>query len=80
MRRLHQLSVAIAVVLCGAIALPATPATAKKYSSETTSVQKEKNKKKKKTTSAAKDCRNGPVPPFMRNPRYMNRGFLKKRC
>jgi len=74
--RLHHLSMAIALVLCGAVGLAATPATAKKYSSETASVQK----KKKKNNAAAKDCRNGPVPPFMRNPRYMNRGFLKKPC
>ena len=76
MSRVLRLSTIIAVVLCGAIGLAATPALAKKNSGETVSVQ---NKKKKQNTQA-KDCRKGPVPPFMRNPRYMNRGFLKKRC
>jgi hypothetical protein len=76
MSRVLRLSTIIAVVLCGAIGLAGTPALAKKNSGETVSVQ---NKKKKQNTQA-KDCRKGPVPPFMRNPRYMNRGFLKKRC
>lgn len=76
MSRLLRQSTILAIVLCGAVGLVGHPAVAKQNSSETVSVQK-KNKKK---NSDAKDCRQGPVPPFMRNPRYMNRGFLKKRC
>lgn len=37
-----------------------------------------KNDKKAKRQSAGKHC-NRVVPPFMRNPRYMNRGFFKCR-
>ena len=71
-----RLSTILAVVLCGAVGVAGHPAVAKKNSGETVSVQK----KKKKQSTQAKDCRKGPVPPFMRNPRYMNRGFVKKRC
>lgn len=78
MRKFVRLPMILAIVLCGAVGLAGDPAIAKKYSSETASVQKQKQKKKKTTT--AKDCRKGPVPPFMRNPRYMNRGFFKNRC
>jgi hypothetical protein len=31
------------------------------------------------TKSAGKDCVTT-APPFMRNPRFMNRGFFKKKC
>lgn len=70
--RLHRLG---AILLCGAVGVAGTPALAeKKKAGETYAVQK-KNKR-----AAAKDCRKGPVPPFMRNPRFMNRGFLNKQC
>ncbi|WP_108681618.1 hypothetical protein [Methyloceanibacter sp. wino2] len=75
MIKLIRLPAVVAIVLCGAVGLAADPAIAKKYSDEKASVQK-----KKKKSTAAKDCKKGPVPPFMRNPRFMNRGFLKNRC
>ena len=74
MIKLIRLPAVVAIVLCGAVGLAADPAIAKKYSDEKASVQK------KKKSTAAKDCKKGPVPPFMRNPRFMNRGFLKNRC
>ncbi len=70
----HRLVVMIAIGLCGAVGLTAGPTLAKKKASETVSVQKQKKR------AAAKNCKRGPVPPFMRNPRFMNRGFLKNRC
>ncbi|ODR97488.1 hypothetical protein AUC70_00200 [Methyloceanibacter stevinii] len=76
MIKLIRLPTIIAIVLCGAVGLSGDPAIAKKYSDEKASVQK----KTKKKSNAAKDCKKGPVPPFMRNPRFMNRGFLKNRC
>lgn len=33
----------------------------------------------KKNARKAKTCRRNP-PPFMYNPRFMNRGFFKKKC
>ncbi|BAQ16352.1 hypothetical protein GL4_0891 [Methyloceanibacter caenitepidi] len=73
---LVRLPTIIAIVLCGAVGLASGPVVAKKYSDEKASVQK----KQKKKSTAAKDCKKAPVPPFMRNPRFMNRGFLKNRC
>jgi len=65
----------VAILLCGTIGVAGTPALAKKKNAgETYTVQKKTNR------AAAKNCRRGPVPPFMRNPRYMNRAFLKKKC
>lgn len=76
MKRLTRLHMAGAILLCAAVGVAATPALAeKKKAGETYTVQKKKNKR-----AAAKDCRKGPVPPFMRNPRFMNRGFLNKQC
>ena len=75
MSRLLRLPMVIAIVLCGAVGLTSDPALAKKSASEAASAQKQ-NKKQ----SASKDCRKTPIPPFMRNPRFMNRGFFKKKC
>ena len=69
----NPIPMVIAIVLCGAVGLASAPAMAKKSSSEAASIQKQKKR-------AAKDCRRGPIPPFMRNPRFMNRGFFKKKC
>ncbi len=75
MNRLLNLPIVIAVFLGGSLGVAIEPALAKKTSaSEATSAQKQKKR------PTAKDCRRGPVPPFMRNPRYMNRGFIKRRC
>ncbi len=51
----------------------AGPAMAKQdqKAEQTTSTAKKK--------SAGKDCVTT-APPFMRNPRFMNRGFFKKKC
>ncbi|MEM8643809.1 MAG: hypothetical protein AAGF09_02825 [Pseudomonadota bacterium] len=70
----HWLAAIIAIGLSAAVGLTTGPASAKKKTSETVSIQKEKKR------AAANKCKRGPVPPFMRNPRYMNRGFLKNRC
>ncbi|MGA9444742.1 MAG: hypothetical protein WBV18_15210 [Methyloceanibacter sp.] len=70
--RLHML---VAILLCGAVGVAGTPALAKKKNGgETYTVQKMTKR------AAAMNCRRSPVPPFMRNPRYMNRAFLKKKC
>ena len=75
MSRLFSLPIVTALFLGGSLGLAIEPALAKKTSgSEATRAQKQKKR------ATAKDCRRGPVPPFMRNPRYMNRGFIKKRC
>lgn len=65
-----------AISLAAACSTATGPALAKKKSASnnTYTVQKQTAPK------AGKDCRKGPVPPFMRNPRYMNRGFLKTKC
>lgn len=70
---LHLLA---AISLAAACVTAAGPALAKKKSASdnTYTVQKQAAPK------AGKDCRKGPVPPFMRNPRFMNRGFLKTKC
>lgn len=52
----------------------AGPALAKKQGSGSVSSAKVQAK-----PQAAKTCRRMP-PPFMYNPRYMNRGFFKRKC
>ncbi len=44
-------------------------------SGDSSATQKQGTKSKGK--NAQQDCERRVVPPFMRNPRYMNRGFLK---
>lgn len=52
----------------------AGPAMAKKQGSgDVSSVQKQTKRQ------AVKECRRMP-PPFMYNPRFMNRGFFKQKC
>lgn len=85
MNRLMGLPVLLAIALCGTIGLASTPASAKKNTAgEAHTVQKQSKQARAKrgssTRAAAKDCRRAPVPPFMRNPRYMNRGFFRNRC
>ena len=73
--RVRVARILAAVLLMGAVGSAASPAFAKKQkSSETNKVQKTA-----KAQNATK-CMRGPVPPFMRNPRFMNRGFVKNRC
>jgi len=55
----------------------AGPALAKKQASgEAVTAQEQGNAKNQQ---AVKYCRRNP-PPFMYNPRFMNRGFFKKKC
>lgn len=70
-----RLLMLVAILLCGTVGVAGTPALAKKKNAGETSTVQKKTKR-----AAAKNCRRGPVPPFMRNPRYMNRAFLKKKC
>ncbi|MEM7193026.1 MAG: hypothetical protein AAF405_09245 [Pseudomonadota bacterium] len=66
---------AIMAVICTAFSLSAGDALAKKKAQKEPSAVQTQGK-----AANAKNCRRGPVPPFMRNPRFMNRGFLKKKC
>lgn len=75
MSRLSSVGIVTAIVLSGLIGLGGEPALAKKVgASEAAKVQKQKKR------ATPRKCQRGPVPPFMRNPRYMNRGFIKRRC
>lgn len=65
----------VAILLCVAVGVAGTPALAKKKNGRETYTVQKKTKR-----AAAKNCRRGPVPPFIRNPRYMNRAFFKKKC
>lgn len=68
-------AILFACVLVGAAGSNVEPAFAKKQkTAEAVKVQKAAK------TKNAKKCVRGPVPPFMRNPRFMNRGFFKNRC
>ena len=60
-----------------AVAGPALADSKSKQSGEVTVAKKQKAKKGKSTRSG-QHCKRV-VPPFMRNPRYMNRGFFKCR-
>lgn len=64
----------IAALLIGV----AGPAMAKKQGSEQVYATEQQAKKKAKR-QAGEDCILT-APPFMRNPRFMNRGFFKKKC
>lgn len=55
----------------------AAPAAAKKQNSEQVSAQTQAKKKAKR--QSGENCFLQ-APPFMRNPRFMNRGFFKKKC
>lgn len=70
------LHLAAAVSVAAACGMAAGPALAKKKAADTNTYAVQK----KAAPKPGKDCRRGPVPPFMRNPRFMNRGFLKKQC
>ena len=75
MSRLLSLPIVAAAFLSWSFGLAIEPAAAKKSAaSEAASAQKQKKR------ASARKCRRGPVAPFMRNPRYMNRGFIKGRC
>ncbi|HML91117.1 hypothetical protein [Methyloceanibacter sp.] len=70
------LQLVAAISLVAACGTATGPALAKKKSASNTTYAVQKQTAPK----VGKDCRKGPVPPFMRNPRFMNRGFLKKKC
>lgn len=65
------LPIAVAALLIGV----AVPAKAAQNSGEAASQNHSYNKNARK----AKTCRRNP-PPFMYNPRFMNRGFFNKKC
>jgi hypothetical protein len=54
-------------------------AQAKQQSGDGTAIQKS-GAAKSKSKSSAQECERRVVPPFMRNPRFMNRGFFKPKC
>ena len=68
----------IPIVIAALLTATAEPAMAKKQSSEQVYAAEQQAKKKAKR-QAGEDCILT-APPFMRNPRYMNRGFFKKKC
>jgi hypothetical protein len=68
----------IRIVLAALLIAAAGPAMAKQQrSGEVTTTQKQVTIKTKR--QAVKYCKRNP-PPFMRSPRFMNRGFFKKKC
>lgn len=70
---------AILPVLAAALLIAfAGPAIAKKQTSDQVSAAQKQAKKKAKAKSG-ENCFYI-APPFMRNPRFMNRGFFKKKC
>ena len=76
MRTIRQLMTkSIVNILIAAFLIAiAGPALAKKQGAGDTQWAKAQTKRQ-----AAKECRRMP-PPFMYNPRYMNRGFFKRKC
>lgn len=62
-------------MVAGLAVAPAGPALAKQQERG----QQTTKAKKTQTANAKKDCITV-APPFMRNPRYMNRGFFRKKC
>ena len=71
----QQMTKSIAnIVIAAFLIVIASPALAKKQGAPNTASAKTQS-----TRQAAKDCRRMP-PPFMYNPRYMNRGFFKRKC
>jgi len=67
----------IAFGLAALLTATAGPAMAKKQTSEQITAAEQQAKKKK--AKSGEHCFLQ-APPFMRNPRYMNRGFFKKKC
>ena len=67
------------VLIAAVLVAGAGPALAKKYQSGDGTVVKKQSAKKAKGTQSKKNCILT-APPFMYNPRYMNRGFFKKKC
>jgi hypothetical protein len=63
--------------LAALLTATAGPAMAKKQTSEQVTAAEQQAKKKK--AKSGENCFLK-APPFMRNPRYMNRGFFKKKC
>ena len=68
----------IPMVIAALLIAVAGPAMAKKQTSEQVTGAEQQAKKKAKR-QAGEDCVLT-APPFMRNPRFMNRGFFKKKC
>jgi hypothetical protein len=66
------------IVIAALLTATAGPAMAKKQTSEQVYAAEQQAKKKAKR-QAGEDCILT-APPFMRNPRFMNRGFFKKKC
>ena len=62
------------IVIAAFLVAIASPALAKKQGTGDTQSAKAQTKPQR-----AKECRRMP-PPFMYNPRYMNRGFFKRKC
>jgi len=62
-----------ASLVAGLAVAPAGPAFAKQQE------RAQQATKAKKTQTTRKDCFTT-APPFMRNPRFMNRGFFKRKC
>jgi len=68
----------IIAVLAAALTIAgAAPALAKKQNADQVYAAQKQAKKAK--GQSGKDCFLT-APPFMRNPRFMNRGFFKKKC
>jgi hypothetical protein len=68
----------IPIAVAALVTATAGPALAKKQTSEQVTAAEQQAKKKAKR-QAGEDCILT-APPFMRNPRFMNRGFFKKKC
>lgn len=68
------IAVLAASIACGGLVALATPALAKKKAATATYTTTKQVKR------SAKKCKQGPTPPMFRNPRYMNRVFIKKPC
>jgi len=66
----------IAALLIAGAGPAATESQAKSPGSDGSATQKQGGTKSK-GKNAQQDCEPRVVPPFMRNPRFMNRGFLK---
>ncbi|ODS03719.1 hypothetical protein AUC71_08070 [Methyloceanibacter marginalis] len=68
----------IPIAVAALVTATAGPALAKKQTSEQVTAAEQQAKKKAKR-QAGEDCILTAAP-FMRNPRFMNRGFFKKKC
>ncbi|HUW74312.1 MAG TPA: hypothetical protein VMW05_09855 [Methyloceanibacter sp.] len=67
------------VLIAAVLVAGAGPAFAKKYQTADGTIVKKQSGKKATGAQSKKNCVLT-APPFMRNPRYMNRGFFKKKC